>query len=112
MQNKDKRVVRKYNREFFQDTLLGPGLTMDDIQPEITVDREYKIQSILGYGATSVVYKAVMSKGINANGIHKKESVAIKKIKNVFESDGYARRVLRELRLLRLLKGHENVSQN
>lgn len=35
--------------------------------------------------------------------------MAIKKIKNLFENEVYAHRVLREMRLLRLLKGHNNI---
>ena len=35
--------------------------------------------------------------------------VAIKKVKNIFENDVYAHRILREIRLLRILKGHKNI---
>ena len=41
----------------------------------------------------------------------KHEIVAIKKVKNIFENDIYAHRILRELRLLRILKGHRNIMQ-
>jgi serine/threonine protein kinase len=37
--------------------------------------------------------------------------VAIKKVKNVFENEVYAHRILREIRLLRILRGHKNVSR-
>jgi len=37
--------------------------------------------------------------------------VAIKKIKNIFESDFVGHRILREIKLLRILKGHKNVSK-
>ena len=40
----------------------------------------------------------------------KHKSVAIKKVKNVFENEIYAHRILREIRLLRILRGHKNVS--
>jgi serine/threonine protein kinase len=41
----------------------------------------------------------------------KSKCVAIKKVKNVFENEVYAHRILREIRLLRILRGHKNVSQ-
>jgi serine/threonine protein kinase len=41
----------------------------------------------------------------------KQKAVAIKKIKNVFENEIYAHRILREIRLLRILRGHKNVSK-
>jgi serine/threonine protein kinase len=88
------------------------------------VEDKYKIKKIVGYGATSVVYKAYVqspehSQGspndlVGANpgsGNKKKEYVAIKKVKNVFENEIYAHRILRELRLLRLLRGHKNIVQ-
>ena len=67
----------------------------------------------MGYGATSVVYKAEMVPD-NVNAIaddSKQKSVAIKKVKNVFENEIYAHRILREIRLLRILRGHKNVSK-
>ena len=41
----------------------------------------------------------------------KQKAVAIKKFKNVFENEIYAHRILREIRLLRILRGHKNVSE-
>jgi serine/threonine protein kinase len=38
-----------------------------------------------------------------------KQVVAIKKVKDIFQSDAQAHRVLRELRLLRLLRDHPNI---
>lgn len=38
-------------------------------------------------------------------------NVAIKKIKNVFDNEIYSHRLLREIRLLRILKGHNNIVQ-
>jgi len=35
--------------------------------------------------------------------------MGIKKVKNIFESDIYAHRILREVRLLRILRGHKNI---
>jgi serine/threonine protein kinase len=61
----------------------------------------------VGYGATSVVYRAkhCINERKNETNV-----VAIKKVKNLFGSQIYAHRILREIRLLRLLKGHKNVS--
>jgi serine/threonine protein kinase len=55
-----------------------------------------------------VVYKALWSQGDKKNDA---KVVAIKKVKNMFENEVYSHRILRELRLLRLLKGHNNVSK-
>lgn len=68
---------------------------------------------LVGYGATSVVYKAQMLQmDANANPVDdetKSKCVAIKKVKNVFDNEIYAHRILREIRLLRLLRGHKNI---
>ena len=70
---------------------------------------------LVGYGATSVVYKASMLQmDAQANPIENESSskcVAIKKVKNIFENEIYAHRILREIRLLRILRGHKNVSR-
>jgi hypothetical protein len=58
---------------------------------------------LVGDGATSVVVKACRNKDLN-------DSVAIKKVKRVFEHTAFAHRAMRELRLLRCLGFHENVS--
>jgi hypothetical protein len=50
-----------------------------------------------------VVVKACRNKDIN-------DAVAIKKVKRVFEHTAFAHRAMRELRLLRCLGKHENVS--
>jgi len=76
----------------------------------------------VGYGATSVVYKALMAadkcysfelKQTSGQGDASEDAakvryrdVAIKKVRNIFESNAYTRRVLREIRLMRLLSGH------
>lgn len=85
-----------------------------EIDDSIEVEANYKIKKIVGYGATSVVYKAYHIKespeGVeNADAKKDKEVVAIKKVKNVFESDIYSHRILREIRLLRILRGHKNI---
>lgn len=91
----------------------------NEIGASIVTEKNFKIRKIVGYGATSVVYKATMQtetpiKKENKKPVNqkKKEQVAVKMIKNVFQNEIYAHRVLRELRLLRLLKGHNNVSRN
>ena len=84
-----------------------------EIDDSIEVEANYKIKKIVGYGATSVVYKAYHVK--DTDGAEEtqpkkdKEVVAIKKVKNIFESDIYAHRILREIRLLRILRGHKNI---
>jgi serine/threonine protein kinase len=56
----------------------------------------------VGNGATSVV--------IQAEDIIKHRKVAIKKVNYVFDHKEYSRRALREIRLQRNLKNHNNVS--
>lgn len=87
-----------------------------EIGDSIEVEANYKIKKIVGYGATSVVYKAYHVKDQAVDGVENdgqgrkdKEVVAIKKVKNVFESDIYSHRILREIRLLRILRGHKNI---
>ena len=86
-----------------------------EIDDSIEVEANYKIKKIVGYGATSVVYKAYHIKNPDQtcneelNQRKDKEVVAIKKVKNIFESDIYAHRILREIRLLRILRGHKNI---
>ena len=60
------------------------------------------ILSTVGDGATSVVVKACKDKDIE-------KTVAIKKLKRVFDHTAFAHRAMRELRILRCLAGHENV---
>ena len=100
---------------------LNKAGVLESCDDHIEVENDYRVKKIgkyfishlhflVGYGATSVVYKAYY-KGKDVNNNKKKEKVvAIKKIKNLFENEVYAHRILRELRLLRLLKGHSNVS--
>mmetsp|Transcript_28012 Transcript_28012/g.71404 ORF Transcript_28012/g.71404 Transcript_28012/m.71404 type:complete len:545 (-) Transcript_28012:1250-2884(-) len=58
--------------------------------------KRYTVQEVIGKGSYGVVCAAVD----NANG----EKVAIKKIQNVFENVADATRILREIKLVRLLK--------
>ena len=87
----------------------------NEIDDSIEVEANYKIKKIVGYGATSVVYKAYQvrdgdgEKSKDADQKGDKDIVAIKKVKNIFENDIYAHRILREIRLLRILRGHKNI---
>ncbi len=67
------------------------------------IDKRYSNLELIGRGA----YGAVCSAN---DGVHK-QKVAIKKIGNVFEDVTKAKRILREIKLLRHLNGHENVIQ-
>ena len=95
------------------------------IGDKVEVEDKYTIKKILGYGATSVVYKADFApvsfpkqvKGGNEQltlspkakpDEHRKE-YAIKCIQNVFDSSRYAHRILREIKLMKLLRGHPNI---
>ena len=96
-------TLRKFNEA---------GLS-DDIEKYIEVEDVYSIDKVVGYGATSVCYKATKHNPSIKPGVSttikdileykKKEAVAIKKVKNIFQSDIYAHHILRELKLLRLL---------
>ena len=104
----------------------------NEIDNTIEVEANYNLRKIVGYGATSTVLKAqkferyedaigsgpeegtieLEEKDSPRSSTDKKfEIVAIKKVKNIFENDIYAHRILRELRLLRILKGHRNIMQ-
>jgi serine/threonine protein kinase len=77
----------------------------------IEVECNFIPKKIVGYGATSVVYKAYQSLTA-VEAAHEKlnsATVAIKKVKQIFGSDIYTHRVLRELRLLRILRGHKYI---
>ena len=65
-------------------------------------DARYKVTEYLGAGAYGVVCAA--------EDLQTLETVAIKKCKKIFQSRTLAKRTLRELRLLRLLR-HDNVIQ-
>lgn len=83
----------------------------NEIDDCIEVETNYKIKKVVGYGATSVVYKAYKAFSA-AEAAHEKlnsDIVAIKNVKKIFHSDTYCHRVLRELRLLRILRGHKNI---
>ena len=64
------------------------------------VDRRYEIKNPIGTGAYGLVCEALDT----TTG----ENVAIKKIERAFEQAAFAKRTLRELKILRLLR-HENI---
>jgi serine/threonine protein kinase len=67
-----------------------------DFFTEYGESNRYSIKEIIGKGSYGVVCSAVDN--------FTREKVAIKKIKNVFEHVSDAQRILREIKLLRLLK--------
>ena len=48
-------------------------------------------------------------RSIAAQTFHDMNLALVRKVKNIFENDVYAHRILREIRLLRILKGHKNI---
>jgi serine/threonine protein kinase len=70
----------------------------------LTVDNHYKIIGKLGKGAYGQVVKAIDL----SEEDEELNECAIKKIEEIFEHATYAKRCLRELKILRLLN-HENV---
>jgi serine/threonine protein kinase len=65
------------------------------------VESRYRLMHQIGQGA----YGAVVAAQDKVSG----EYVAIKRIPNLFLSDVSARRTLREIKLLRFFRGHENI---
>ena len=57
----------------------------------------------MGKGATSIVMRASYSD-------KPEKLIAIKRIKRLFDHTAYAHRAMRELRILRCLGNHDNVS--
>ena len=74
-------------------------------EAEFIVDKHYKISERLGKGAYGQVIKA----SDLTQKEEDKKNCAIKKIDKVFDHSVYAKRCLRELKVLRLLQ-HDNVS--
>ena len=66
------------------------------------IDERYKSLKAIGLGSYGFVASAIDSKTGNR--------VAIKKIRQVFQDTIDAKRILRELKLLRHLNGHENIT--
>jgi serine/threonine protein kinase len=78
--------LRKLRNEFFDAPLL---------------ENKYTVQQIIGEGASGVVCSAID----NSNG----EMVAVKRVAKGFNKVPVSIRILRELKFLRLLRGHENI---
>ena len=96
----------------------------DEIVDSIVVEDTYQLRKVVGYGATSTVFKAhkydkgerqspqvrtILLEETQKPDERQHEVVAVKMIKNIFENEIMTHRILRELRLLRLLKGHPNI---
>ena len=128
----EKIKFREYKKSLKTMQKIKEAGLEKEIDDTVVVEANYKIKKIVGYGATSTVYKAHMyentadlkslpgepaqiecdEKESPRNGPDGKKNyqiVAIKKVKNIFENDVYAHRILREIRLLRILKGHKNI---
>ena len=71
---------------------------MDGIK--VVVDERYEVKNWIGSGAYGNVYSAYDSKT--------KQMVAIKKIRNAFEGVVDAKRILREIKILKFFE-HENI---
>lgn len=74
---------------------------MTDPGPRPLLARRYALDQVIGEGAYGVV--------ASATDVETNEKVAVKRIRRVLETYPMATRILRELKFLRLLKGHENV---
>ena len=97
-------LYKKFGTDIYQKT--NPeykAYQTDNGKESLAITKNYTVLKQVGDGATSVVVKACRNKDIN-------DSVAIKKVKRVFEHTAFAHRAMRELRLLRCLGNHENVS--
>jgi len=71
---------------------------------EFIVDERYQVTKELGQGAYGIVCAATSVSPPNEN------SVAIKKITNVFSKKILAKRALREVKLLQHFRGHRNIT--
>ncbi|CCE28226.1 Subtilisin-like proteinase Spm1 [Claviceps purpurea] len=69
---------------------------------EFVVDERYTVTKELGQGAYGIVCAAVNNQT--------KESVAVKKVTNVFSKKILAKRALREIKLLQHFRGHRNIT--
>jgi serine/threonine protein kinase len=97
-------LFKKFGSDIYQKTNPEYKTYQTDNGKEtMAITKNYTVLKQVGDGATSVVVKACRNKDIN-------DAVAIKKVKRVFEHTAFAHRAMRELRLLRCLGNHENVS--
>ncbi|KAH3745287.1 CMGC/MAPK protein kinase [Pelomyxa schiedti] len=74
---------------------------MEEAHPWPDVVDRYSLSSTIGQGGFSTVWRATEY----ASG----SKVAVKKLYNVFRSANVAKRVLREIKLLKHFRGHENI---
>ena len=96
-------LYKKFGTDIYQKT--NPeykAYQTDNGKESLAITKNYTVLKQVGDGATSVVVKACRNKDIN-------DSVAIKKVKRVFDHNSFAHRAMRELRLLRCLGSHDNV---
>ncbi|AYV86775.1 MAG: CMGC/MAPK protein kinase, variant 1 [Sylvanvirus sp.] len=71
-------------------------LTLSELPPD-----EYSIQCLKGTGSYGLVYEAI--------NIKTNKKVVIKKISGIFDTTTNAKRMLREIKLLRAIQGHPNI---
>lgn len=75
--------------------------TMADKSLKPLLANRYSLNQVIGEGAYGVV--------ASATDVTTSENVAVKRIRRVLDTYPMATRILRELKFLRLLRGHENV---
>ena len=99
-----RSLLNMAETDFSRSQLDGPSSvsarTIKVKNKDFTIDKRYKILKIIGLGA----YGVVVSVQDTITG----ELLAIKKIEKVFDHESFAKRALRELKIMRLLK-HDNV---
>lgn len=89
-----------------------PELNEDDpvwrkhFKPGELLDRYQPIRE-LGRGSYGVVYEGEVLK--NRGRLQPQTKIAIKKVRRVFQTDTDAKRLLRELRILRILRNHDSI---
>jgi serine/threonine protein kinase len=87
-------------------SLKKPAFKLWDVQGEtFEIPANFKIVKLIGNGAYGVVVQAE-----DLTEPEERKHIAIKKIKRIFQHAIYAKRTLRELKIMRLLQ-HENVLQ-
>ncbi|NP_001238209.1 MAPK [Glycine max] len=98
MDDAHKATTSNFTRAFGGRSFTG--ITMGSMEMEFFSDygdvSRYKIQEVIGKGSYGVVCSAIDT--------HTGEKVAIKKIHDIFEHVSDAARILREIKLLRLLR--------
>ena len=77
----------------------------------VTVESNFVLKKLSKVGVSTLHF---LGKHVQENeqGEQERQTVAVKCIKNVFSFSQGAKRILRELKILRLLKNHPNVSCN